>query len=196
VDYERSNFTIAQSVFPDNPTSKIVSILSPDAAKPHSGLSLAERIGIILGCAVVALLALSLLGFGIFKLRRRKKNKNNNNNNNKRQLEIFEKPKGMGVIEELPSPHHVAYEVPSPHRTEYQVRGLPSPQHRPYEVRGWKRFSEYVEMDGGIVHEIGGVEITPELPAASVMRRQEDDAELTMSAISQQTTTDMFMKQL
>jgi len=128
----------------------------------------------------------------MFKLRRRRRNKNKN----KRQLEIFEKPKGVGVIEELPSPHHVAYEVHSPHRTEYQVRELPSPQHRPYEVRGWKRFSEYVEMDGGFVHEIGGVEVTPELPAASIMRRQEEDAEVGISAISQQTTIDLFLKQL
>lgn len=76
VDYERSNFTVAQAAFPDPlPDANVLAILPPGhsikypTSDPNPGLSTGAKAGIAVGCAVLALL---LVALSIFLCRRRR----------------------------------------------------------------------------------------------------------------------------
>lgn len=85
IDWERKNFSISQSVFDDaalNGAPQLVAILPKDAVPTQmpsptpaakSSTSTGEIVGIVVG--VIALLALLILGFAIFKRKQRKKNR-------------------------------------------------------------------------------------------------------------------------
>jgi len=77
VDYERQNFTISQTVFSENMTSKIIPILpvtQVSTTKGHAGLDHSGLVGVIVACVFIAILLVAGSAFLFYKRKQRKRN--------------------------------------------------------------------------------------------------------------------------
>ncbi|TVY55363.1 hypothetical protein LCER1_G005644 [Lachnellula cervina] len=88
VDYERSDFTVAQAVFPPNATQKIIHILPLEPPKSHqqpTHLHRTKLVSIVLAC-ITFLLALLLFGYFVFKRQKKLKQRESRDGNLKQTI--------------------------------------------------------------------------------------------------------------
>lgn len=157
VDYERSNFTVAQAVFPDPlPPAQVLTIVSPSESptsqsSSSSGLSTGAIVGIAIG-AVAAIIIAALAFFLMFcRKRRTKKQPHSNQHYELAAKNVSEVDSGNNLssaalplkapapqelsgtpLTELASPandHPVGYAYPQDQKTVLQVTDEPQELH-------------------------------------------------------------------
>ncbi|KAF2873134.1 aspartic peptidase domain-containing protein [Massariosphaeria phaeospora] len=157
VDYERTNFTISQAVFPDPlPAAKVITIEPPsESSSSSSSLSAAAIGGIAAGVSVLAII---LIAAAVIFYRRRRQKRSYELANTQasdptssggmaaaaHKVNYDPQELGSAALTELPSPYHdvdrkpvlSANNVPQ----ELEVPGSTTPQ--------WREVTNYYEMDG------------------------------------------------